>query len=180
MLKPLEVWRIQRSFGSCRAAPKAGALPGCATPRLRTYLILNYFHEQCNDLSRQPWQNRDKTPRPGGNRGKIQESAISVSCDRRQRKSKLVKTELGRATGILCGPDWCQAHDSVGCRQLDEHLLSRRSRPGRPRVCNVTTGPRRQTGFGALRYTTSRLTGLLGVGFGGDCLSEDDRVRRAF
>jgi len=62
-------------------------------------LILNYFREKCNDLSRQPWQNRDKTPGRAENRGKIQESAISVSYDRRQRKANSSKRSLaGRFT----------------------------------------------------------------------------------
>src|SRR5208337_5360786 len=46
------------------------------------------------------------------------------------RESKLVKTEPGRATGILLEPNWCQALDSIGCQSRDEHLLSGRSEPG--------------------------------------------------
>ena len=34
---------IKGTVGAGWDAPKAGALPGCATPRLSTYLILNHF-----------------------------------------------------------------------------------------------------------------------------------------
>src|ERR1039458_5826762 len=104
-----EDWSGRGDLNARPPAPKAGALPGCATPRHSTYLILNYFHEQCNDLSRQPCQNRAKTPSWAGDRAKTPESAISVSCDRRDRRANLVKTELGRATGLLRWPDWCQS-----------------------------------------------------------------------
>ncbi len=45
--------------------------------------------------------------------------------------------------------------------------------PGRvtcspPRVTGIPGKPTTQTGFGALTYTTSPPTGLLGVGLGGD------------
>jgi hypothetical protein len=63
-------------------------------------------------------------------------------------ESKLVKTEFGSATGILCGSDWLQVRDSVGCRSLDEHLLFealKTRRTGRTEgSTNLTTGPRRQ------------------------------------
>jgi hypothetical protein len=39
-------------------------------------------------------------------------------------ESKLVKLEFGRAARIVVRADWPQAHDSVGCQSLDEHLLS--------------------------------------------------------
>jgi len=111
-------------------------------------LILNYFREQCNDLSRQPWQNRDKTPGRAQNRLKIQDSAISVSYDRRHRKADSSKQNLAGATGIFCEADWRQAHDSVGCRSLDEHLLfealKTRGTGQTEGSTNLTTGPRRQ------------------------------------
>jgi hypothetical protein len=70
--------------------------------------------------------NRGKTvSKPKTGRKPWQNTKISNISELRSEttESKLVKTEFGRATGILCGPDWRQAHDSVGCRSLDEHLL---------------------------------------------------------
>jgi hypothetical protein len=45
---------------------------------------------------------------------------------------------------------------------------SRRQRTSRLRFHVVPGKPMTQTGFGALTYTTSPPTGLLGLGFGGD------------
>ena len=50
-----------RAIGRGFHAPKAGALPGCATPRHPTYMILNYFLRLRNDLKQRPWCHRDKT-----------------------------------------------------------------------------------------------------------------------
>jgi hypothetical protein len=38
-----EVWSGRGDLNARPPAPKAGALPGCATPRHFTPLILNYF-----------------------------------------------------------------------------------------------------------------------------------------
>ncbi len=55
-------WSGRGDLNARPPAPKAGALPGCATPRLSTYLILNHFPARCKGLLSPPWQNRDKTP----------------------------------------------------------------------------------------------------------------------
>jgi hypothetical protein len=70
--------------------------------------------------------NRGKTvSEPQAGRKPWQNTKVSNISQLRSEitESKLVKAEFGRATGILGGPDWRQAHDSVGCRSLDEHLL---------------------------------------------------------
>jgi hypothetical protein len=100
-------WSGRGDLNARPPAPKAGALPGCATPRLSTYLILNHFQKQCNGLSRQPCQNRDKPqagPKPCQNASVSNISELGSE----RLKSKLVKTELRRATGILCWPEWCR------------------------------------------------------------------------
>ncbi|MGH7835355.1 MAG: hypothetical protein ACREQK_17060, partial [Candidatus Binatia bacterium] len=58
---PENVGKSKEALEAGRYAPKAGALPGCATPRHCTLLILNHFRNSCNGVLSQPWQNRDRT-----------------------------------------------------------------------------------------------------------------------
>jgi len=95
--------------------------------------------------------NRGKTvTKPQAGRKPWQNTRVSNISELRSEttETKLVKTEFGRATGILCGPDWRQAYDSVGCRSLDEHLLFealKTRRNGQTEgSTNLTTGPRRR------------------------------------
>ena len=46
------IWSGRGDLNARPPAPKAGALPGCATPRLSTYLILNHFLGRCKDSPR--------------------------------------------------------------------------------------------------------------------------------
>src|SRR5439155_17797472 len=43
-------WSGRGDLNARPPAPKAGALPGCATPRLSTSLILKHFLPSCNSL----------------------------------------------------------------------------------------------------------------------------------
>jgi hypothetical protein len=38
-------WSGRRDLNSGPPAPKAGALPGCATPRLKCFMIIRHPHE---------------------------------------------------------------------------------------------------------------------------------------
>ena len=95
--------------------------------------------------------NRGKTvSKPQAGRKPWKNTKVSNISELRSEttESKLIKTEFGRAIRILSGPDWRQAHDSVGCRSLDEHLLFvalKIRRTGQTEAStNLTTGPRRQ------------------------------------
>ena len=43
-------WSGRGDLNARPPAPKAGALPGCATPRLSMPFILNYFRIRCNSM----------------------------------------------------------------------------------------------------------------------------------
>src|SRR3989454_951264 len=49
-LIPHANWSGRGDLNARPPAPKAGALPGCATPRLSTSLILKHFLPSCNSL----------------------------------------------------------------------------------------------------------------------------------
>ena len=114
ILESTTVWSGRGDLNARPPAPKAGALPGCATPRLCTYLILNHFLKESNVV---PY--RGKTRRWAQTVTKHPKCAISVIAT----KTSEIKASQVRQLGFWCGLASRKVHDSIGCHTMSTCFL---------------------------------------------------------
>jgi hypothetical protein len=96
-------WSGREDLNLRPPAPKAGALPGCATPRHSTSLILNCFSPSCKAFDFDRGRTGDKNVMRGRNRDKTPEVAISVGYGRRFGR------QAGQRIPLSVGREFCGA-----------------------------------------------------------------------